>query len=93
MTAITADKGPREKSSRNGGKLVLKLWARAGAVAAAAFIFGVLYFFVRQYFKDGIWRFDLSLVNKSLGTTDEKDRETLSYLSPYREFKGQEKLK
>jgi sarcosine oxidase subunit beta len=28
-----------------------------------------------------------------LGTTDEKDRETLSYLSPYREFKGQEKLK
>jgi hypothetical protein len=37
-------------------------------VAAAAFIFGVLYFFVRQYFKDGIWRFDLSLVNKSLGT-------------------------
>lgn len=28
-----------------------------------------------------------------LGTTDEQDRETLSYLSPYREFKGQEKLK
>ena len=28
-----------------------------------------------------------------LGTTDENDRETLSYLSPYREFKGQEKLK
>jgi sarcosine oxidase subunit beta len=28
-----------------------------------------------------------------LGTTDEKDRQTLSYLSPYREFKGQEKLK
>lgn len=68
MTAISADTGPREKSPRNGGKLVLKLWARAAAVAAAAFIFGVLYFFVRQYFKDGIWRFDLSLVNKSLGT-------------------------
>ena len=28
-----------------------------------------------------------------LGTTTEEDRETLSYLSPYREFKGQEKLK
>ncbi|MBE0713362.1 MAG: FAD-binding oxidoreductase [Candidatus Aminicenantes bacterium] len=28
-----------------------------------------------------------------LGSTDEQDRETLSYLSPYREFKGQEKLK
>jgi sarcosine oxidase subunit beta len=28
-----------------------------------------------------------------LGTTTENDRETLSYLSPYREFKGQEKLK
>jgi sarcosine oxidase subunit beta len=28
-----------------------------------------------------------------LGTTTEEDRETLSYLSPYREFVGQEKLK
>jgi len=28
-----------------------------------------------------------------LGTTTEDDRETLAYLSPYREFKGQEKLK
>lgn len=28
-----------------------------------------------------------------LGKDDERDRETLSYLSPYREFKGQEKLK
>jgi sarcosine oxidase subunit beta len=28
-----------------------------------------------------------------LGKTDEEDRETLSYLNPYREFKGQEKLK
>jgi len=28
-----------------------------------------------------------------LGTTTEDDRETLSYLSPYREFVGQEKLK
>jgi sarcosine oxidase subunit beta len=27
------------------------------------------------------------------GTTDAADRETLTYLSPYREFKGQEKLK
>jgi hypothetical protein len=29
----------------------------------------------------------------ALGRTTEGDRETLSYLSPYREFKGQEKLK
>jgi sarcosine oxidase subunit beta len=28
-----------------------------------------------------------------LGRTTEEDRETLAYLSPYREFKGQEKLK
>jgi sarcosine oxidase, subunit beta len=28
-----------------------------------------------------------------LGSTTENDRETLTYLSPYREFKGQEKLK
>jgi sarcosine oxidase subunit beta len=28
-----------------------------------------------------------------LGTTTEDDRESLTYLSPYREFKGQEKLK
>ena len=34
----------------------------------AAIAFGCLYFFIRQYFKDGIWRFDLPLVNKSLGT-------------------------
>ena len=68
MTAISADTGSLETSGRNGAKLVLKLWVRAGAVAAAAVVFGVLYFFVRQYFKDGIWRFDLSLVDKSLGT-------------------------
>ncbi len=39
----------------------------AWTLAAAATAFGCLYFFVRQYFKDGIWRFDLTLVNKSLG--------------------------
>ncbi|HUT08006.1 MAG TPA: ferric reductase-like transmembrane domain-containing protein [Candidatus Latescibacteria bacterium] len=57
-----------ENEGRVGSNLVLKLWVRAGVVAAAAVAFGSLYFFVRQYFKDGIWRFDLSLVNKSLGT-------------------------
>ncbi|MCX6571147.1 MAG: ferric reductase-like transmembrane domain-containing protein [Candidatus Aminicenantes bacterium] len=50
------------------GDLVLKLWTRAGVAAAAAVAFGCLYFFVRQYFKNGVWRFDLPLVNKSLGT-------------------------
>jgi hypothetical protein len=68
MTALPIQNGSRENNGRNGGKLVLKLWFRAGAVAAATVVFGVLYFFVRQYFKDGVWRFDLSLVNKSLGT-------------------------
>lgn len=68
MTAIKANSGSREKDGRNGGKLVLKLWVRAGVVAAAAIAFGGVFFFVRQYFKDGLWRFDLSLVNKSLGT-------------------------
>jgi hypothetical protein len=52
----------------NGGRLVRRLWTLAGGTAAAAVAFGCLYFFIRQYFKDGIWRFDLSLVNKSLGT-------------------------
>jgi len=45
-----------------------KIWARAAGTAAAAVAFGSLYFFVRQYFKDGLWRFDLSILNKSLGT-------------------------
>lgn len=40
---------------------------RAWALAAAATVFGCVYFFVRQYFKDGVWRFDATLVNKSLG--------------------------
>jgi hypothetical protein len=68
MTAIVADTGSADKEPRNGGRLVLKLWLRAGAAAAASFAFGLLYFFVRQHFKDGVWRFDLVLVNKSLGT-------------------------
>src|SRR4030042_4204706 len=46
-----------------------KLWLRALATGLAAFVFGALYFFVRQFVKDGIWRFDLTIVNKSLGTT------------------------
>ena len=68
MTAITVDTGPREKNGRNGGKLLLNLWVRAGVAAAVAVAFSFLYFFVRQYFKEGVWRFDLLLVNKSLGT-------------------------
>ena len=46
-----------------------KIETRAWATAAAATAFGSLYFFVRQYFKDGIWRFDLTLVNKALGVS------------------------
>jgi DMSO/TMAO reductase YedYZ heme-binding membrane subunit len=46
---------------------VRRLWLRAWTASAAAVAFGSAYFFVRQHFKDGIWRFDLTLVNKSLG--------------------------
>lgn len=49
--------------SEPGRSLDRRAWTLAGAATA----FGCLYFFVRQYFKDGIWRFDLTLVNKSLG--------------------------
>ncbi len=68
MNALSDQNGPRENNGRNGGHLVRRLWSRAGAAAAASVAFGCLYFFVRQHFKDGVWRFDLSLVNKSLGT-------------------------
>jgi len=53
--------------ANGGNRGVRRLWLRAWAVAASSVAFGCLYFFIRQYFKDGIWRFDLSLVNKSLG--------------------------
>ena len=43
------------------------LWVRAWAASAVSVAFGCAYFFVRQHFKDGIWRFDLTLVDKSLG--------------------------
>ncbi len=51
----------------SGQPSLRKIETRAWATAAAATAFGCLYFFVRQYFKDGIWRFDLTLVNKALG--------------------------
>jgi DMSO/TMAO reductase YedYZ heme-binding membrane subunit len=49
------------------GDSARRLWARAWIAAAAAVAFATLYFFVRQYLKDGLWRFDLTLINKSLG--------------------------
>jgi DMSO/TMAO reductase YedYZ heme-binding membrane subunit len=68
MNVLPGQNGPCEKNGRNGNRLVRKLWARAAGTAVAAVVFGCLYFFVRQYFKDGVWRFDLALLNKSLGT-------------------------
>lgn len=60
----------RENVRRSSKAVALAgLWRRAWLVAAAAAAFGGLYFFVRQYFKDGIWKFDLYLFNKSLATT------------------------
>jgi len=47
---------------------VSRIWRLTVAIAAAAVAFGTLYFFVRQFLKDDIWRFDLTLVNKALGT-------------------------
>lgn len=58
---------PMENDGRSGGSLVRRLWLRAWTVSGATVAFGSIYFFVRQYFKDGVWKFDLSLVNKSLG--------------------------
>jgi hypothetical protein len=45
------------------------LWRRTGILAGGVLVFGGLYFFVRQYFKDGVWSFDLYLLNKSLAVT------------------------
>lgn len=41
---------------------------RAWPAALAAVAFSCGYFFIRQSLKDGIWRFDATIVNKSLGT-------------------------
>jgi len=56
----------RPESGREPGR-TCGLDRRAWSLAAAATSFGCVYFFVRQYFKDGVWRFDATLVNKSLG--------------------------
>ena len=53
----------------SGQPSLRRIETRVWATAAAATAFGCLYFFVRQYFKDGIWRFDLTLVNKALGVS------------------------
>ncbi|MCK7480489.1 MAG: hypothetical protein M0C28_27060 [Candidatus Moduliflexus flocculans] len=57
------DRRRHERTKLPGGQIETRAWA----TAAAATAFGCLYFFVRQYFKDGIWRFDPTLVNKALG--------------------------
>ncbi len=41
---------------------------RAWTAALAAVAFGCAYFFVRQFLKDAVRRFDATLVNKSFGT-------------------------
>lgn len=53
-----------DDDGRNGGSVPR---VRAVGAALALAIFGVLYFFLRQGLKDGVWRFNLPLVNKSLG--------------------------
>jgi DMSO/TMAO reductase YedYZ heme-binding membrane subunit len=65
--------GPRAETGApdrtGGGVPVRQLWARAWSLAAALVVFGSVYFFIRQFFKDGVWRFDLTLVDKPLGVT------------------------
>lgn len=68
MEGPSADTVSQPPTGENGGQTAgRKLGFRAWTTAVWAVVFGCLYFFVRQYFKDGIWRFDLTLVNKSLG--------------------------
>lgn len=57
-----------DPNGANRPRPVLRLWGRALAVGLGAAVFGGLYFFIRQFLKDGVWRFDLTLVNKALGT-------------------------
>jgi len=68
MISYPAQNDLGEGHRPNGRTLVRRLWVRAWGTALAAVVFGCFYFFFRQSLKDGIWRFDLSIVNKSLGT-------------------------
>jgi hypothetical protein len=47
---------------------VSKPWRVGLATSTASVAIGTVYFFVRQFLKDHVWHFDLSLVNKALGT-------------------------
>lgn len=69
MNIPSGECGPRKTGLKNGARPVRRFWIRASVAAAAATAFGCLYFYIRQFLKDGIWGFDLSLVNKSLGVT------------------------
>ncbi|HDT14090.1 MAG TPA: hypothetical protein ENO03_07010 [Candidatus Aminicenantes bacterium] len=60
---------PADDGGGRRARTVSRLWSRALATAAGTFVFGCLYFFVRQSVKEGVWYFDLTLVNKALGTT------------------------
>jgi DMSO/TMAO reductase YedYZ heme-binding membrane subunit len=59
--------GKNAMGGPGGGRSARGLWARAWAASAVSVAFGCVYFFARQHFKDGVWRFDLTLVDKSLG--------------------------
>ena len=68
MNRNPAAGGEKAGRSARKGRTAARLWIRASLTASFAFAFGCLYFFVRQSVKDGVWRFDLTIVNKSLGT-------------------------
>jgi len=67
MSDPSIEKGGRDHLGTNPYAPVRGLRIRALVTALASFAFGCLYFFVRQHFKAGVWRFDLVLANKALG--------------------------
>lgn len=47
---------------------VSRIWRLTVTTAALSVAFGAVYFTVRQFLKDDVWRLDLAIVNKSLAT-------------------------
>lgn len=48
---------------------VRALWQKSWLTGLTILAFSYFYFFIRQYFKDGIWRADLNLANKAVAVT------------------------
>jgi len=59
----------REKSAPVKAGGAARLWKKSFLTGSALFFLSWIWFFVRQYFKDGSWAFDPTLINKSLAVT------------------------